>query len=147
MISQRKTGRPQVWSRGSVSLEAIIIIPAFLLFLTLIIGIARVAIAQADLHAAAVQATRTAATAPDPATGDTAARQAISTFLTSESSPCVAPVIETDTAALALPPGQPGQVRVTVTCPVPLSDLMLPGLPGQVTLSGAFSTPIDAYSS
>jgi hypothetical protein len=38
-------------------------------------------------------------------------------------------------------------VIATVTCPVPLANLYLPGLPGVLTLRASFSSPLDLYRS
>ena len=39
-----------------------------------------------------------------------------------------------------------GSVSATITCAVPLADLGVPGLPGQVSLTESFSTVIDTYA-
>jgi len=45
------------------------------------------------------------------------------------------------------PPGQPAQVSASVSCTVPLSDLLLPGVPGSRKLIAQFTSPLDPYRS
>ena len=137
-----KTNRTQ----GSISIEAVLIIPAFLLFLALILAIGRTAGVQADLHAAVVSGARTASLESTAASGEAAARQAIEDHLSREGVTCVFLDVSVDARALDLPPGQPGSVSASVTCAVPLADLAVPGLPGQIRITESFATPIDTYS-
>ena len=39
----------------------------------------------------------------------------------------------------------PPRVTATVTCQVPLSDLLLPGMPGSRTLTATFTSPLDPF--
>ncbi len=133
-------------TRGSMSIEAVIIIPAFLVFLSLIIAIARVAIAESDVHAAAVEGVRHALRQPHSSDGDHIAYQAASDHLAKEGITCLTLEITTETTALNLTPGQPGSLTATITCVVPLADLVVPGMPGQVTLTESFTTMINAYT-
>ncbi len=41
--------------------------------------------------------------------------------------------------------GLPAQVTATVTCRVPLSDLVVPGMPGSRLLRGIFTSPLDPF--
>ena len=132
--------------RGSMSIEAVLIIPAFLLFLALIAAIGRTAALTEDLHASVVAGARIASLAPSSTVGDSSARTAIKDHLDEEGVKCTDIDISINSQALDLLPGQPGEVSATVTCTVPLSDLSVPGLPGQIRLTETFSTPIDPYS-
>ncbi len=129
-----------------MSVEAVLVIPAFLVFLALLTAVARQAIVQADVHAAAVEAARTAVQEADSASGETLARAAVDAHLTREGVACLDLTTTVDATALDLPPGQAGEVAVAITCLVPLADLGVPGLPGQIEVTGRFSTPIDAYA-
>ena len=135
-----------VTQRGSISMEAVIVIPAFLLFLALVVGVGRVSAVRGDLHAAAVNGARTASTQTTSVTGEQAGRKAIEAQLDREKVTCLHLDISLNTSALNLPPGQAGSVTATVTCVVPLADLAIPGLPGQTTIRSSFTTPIDTYS-
>ncbi|MFE2167818.1 hypothetical protein ACFXB3_22590, partial [Streptomyces sp. NPDC059447] len=52
-----------------------------------------------------------------------------------------------DSSGLAVPLGQVGTVTVTISCTVPLSDLLLPGVPGSKTMTSSFTSVVDAYRS
>jgi len=129
-----------------MSIEAVLIIPAFLVFLALIAAIGRTAAVQEDLHASIVAGARIASLAPSSSAGETQARTAIENHLAEEGVKCTYIDISINSHALDLPPGQPGEVTATITCTVPLSDLSVPGLPGQIRLTDTFSTPIDPYT-
>jgi Flp pilus assembly protein TadG len=133
-------------TRGSISIEAVLIIPAFLLFLALIIALGRVAAAEADIHAAVVEGSRVASLEKNSSTGETAARAAITDHLAREGVRCTTLSVTVDATALDQPPGVPGRVTARVSCVVPLSDLGVPGLPGSVTITESFATHIDTYT-
>ena len=129
-----------------MSIEAVLIIPAFLVFLALIAAIGRTAAVREDLHASVVDGARIASLATTSAEGESSARTAVENHLSEERVDCIYIDISINSYAVDLPPGQPGEVSATVTCTVPLSDLAVPGLPGQIRLTETFSTPIDPYS-
>jgi len=129
-----------------MSIEAVLIIPAFLVFLALIVAIGRTAAVREDLHSSVVAGARIASLQTSSAAGEVEARAAIENHLREEGVACVSIDISINSYALDLPPGQSGEVSATITCTVPLADLSVPGLPGQIHLSETFSTPIDPYS-
>ena len=133
-------------TRGSISIEAVLIIPAFLIFLALIAAIGRTAAVQADIHAGVVEGARVASQATSSASAEAAAHAAISAHLNRESIQCTTLNITVNAAVLDQPPGHPGQVRARVSCAVPLADLMVPGLPGTITITESFTTHIDTYT-
>jgi len=144
---QWRTGRDSTGrTAGSISIEAVLIIPAFLLFLALVMAVGRTAAAQADVHAAVVEGSRVASLAKTAAAGETAGRAAIEAHLHREGIRCTRLTVTVDAAALDQPPGDPGQVTATITCVVPLADLAVPGLPGTMTISESFTTQIDTYT-
>ncbi|MCL2784433.1 MAG: hypothetical protein FWD55_03150 [Propionibacteriaceae bacterium] len=132
-------------TQGSISIEAVLIIPALLLFLALLLAIGRTAVVRADLHAAVVTGTRFAAMETSSSRGEAAAIQAIEDHLAREGVRCITVNLTVNTSALDLPPGQAGAVSATATCVVSLADLMAPGLPGSIRISTSFTTSIDPY--
>jgi len=137
------------WRRrtsGSVSIEAVMIIPAFLLFLALIAAVGRTAGAQADIHAAAVEGARITSLASTAAAGDKAAQKAIKAHLTKDKVTCQSLTISINSQVLDKPVGQAGTVTATITCVITLSDLAVPGLPGTITLTDTYAVPIDPYA-
>jgi hypothetical protein len=129
-----------------VSIEAVIIIPAFLLFLVLLVGIGRVSAAQADVQAAAVEGARIASLSATAPLAERAATAAMTARLNADHPYCVDPTIVVDAADLALAPGESGQVSVHISCQVRLGDLVGVGFGGTLTLTGDFATPLDPYS-
>jgi len=129
-----------------VSIEAVLIVPAFLIFLALIAAIGRTAAVREDLHASVVAGARIASLAPSSQSGESSARTAMENQLKQDGVTCIDIDISINSYAVDLSPGQPGEVSASVTCTVPLADLAVPGLPGQIRLTETFSTPIDPYT-
>jgi Flp pilus assembly protein TadG len=131
--------------RGSASVEAAIIVPAFLLFLGLIIFAGRTALAHQALQAAAYDAARAASLARSPDVAQGAAHDAASQTLSNRELRCADTGVVVDTSALSAPLGEYGSVTVEVTCVVDLDDLAVPGLPGTRTVRASMSSPVDAF--
>jgi hypothetical protein len=54
--------------------------------------------------------------------------------------------VTADVAGFSIPPGQPAQVSVQVSCDVRLSGLtVIPGIPGSRALTASASSPLDLY--
>ena len=119
---------------GDASLELVVLAPIVLFLLGLVIAAGRTSLAAGAVAAAARDAARLAQ----------ASAQA---ELAQEGLHCSpAPVVNVDaTAFLKSRAGQPAPVIATVTCHVPLSDLLLPGVPGSRTLQVTFTSPLDPY--
>lgn len=130
---------------GSTSLELVVLAPAMLSLLLLIIGAGRVALASQTVEHAAAQGARAASMARTPAAGSAAGRATATQALTGQGLHCQPATVTVATADLGRSAGQPGTVRVTVSCRVNLSDLAVPGLPGSKTLRAAMTMPIDEY--
>jgi Flp pilus assembly protein TadG len=130
---------------GSAALELVVLAPVLLAMLALIIAAGRTSIAQGAVDAAARDAARQASIALSPSAAQAAARSSALAALHRDGLACD-PVISMDTSGFATPPGQPAPpVSVTVSCAVPLADLSLPGLPGTITMSSDFTSPLDQY--
>lgn len=142
---RRRIGGLRIATRGSVSIEAVLVIPAFLLFLALIGAFARTVDVRHDIHAATVQAARTAAQETSYL-AESSATQAFTAHLARDQVACLELEITIDATDLNLAPGQPGAVTVTARCVITLSDLAVPGLPGQVTITDQFTTSINPYT-
>ena len=130
--------------RGSAAIEAVIGIPAFGLFLALIILGGRVTIAQQAVESAAAAA-RAASISRTQGQAQTAASAEATTSLRNQSVNCVTTQVRVDTSGFAAPAGTPASVGATVTCVVNLSDLALPGLPGSRSITATASSPLDTY--
>ena len=50
-----------------------------------------------------------------------------------------------DATGFSVPVGQPAQAGVTVTCTVSLNDVVVPGIPGAITVQAAAWSTLDRY--
>jgi len=111
--------------RGSAAIEAAIGVPAFALFVGLVIFGGRTA----STHEALQSAARDAAVAS----------------IRNQQIGCRNVTVTVDTSDFNKQPGVPGAVAVTVECSLNLSDLAVPGVPGSKVLRATMSSPIDTW--
>jgi len=131
--------------RGSATIEAVIGVPAFLLFVGLIIFAGRVAVTHQAVESAAAAAARSASIARTQQAAAADAQSAASGSLTDQDIHCVTAQVDIDAAGFGAPVGTPAKVTATVTCVVDLADLAVPGVPGTRTVTATMSSPIDTY--
>lgn len=131
--------------RGSAAIEAAIGVPAFALFVGLIIFGGRTVSTHEALQSAAAEGARSASLARDAQTARTAAREAATASITNQQIGCSGIDVTVDTAAFSKQPGVPGSVDVTVACRLDLSDLAVPGIPGSRIMRATMSSPIDTW--
>lgn len=131
--------------RGSVAIEAAIGVPAFGLFVAMIILGGRVEIAKQSVDAAAYEAARAASIERTQSEAIASGRSAATSSLHDQGLQCATTDITVNAAGFNAPVGNTAQVTATVTCKVNLSDLSIPGLPGTRTITATASSPIDAY--
>jgi Flp pilus assembly protein TadG len=129
---------------GDAALELIIIAPVLLAIIGLVIAAGRTSVAQGSVDAAARDAARQASIARSPADALAAARLSADDALSQDGLNCD-PIVSVDTSGFGVPVGQPAEISATVSCTVPLSDLVVPGLPGSKTLTYTFTSPLDPY--
>ena len=139
--------RPARSERGlSASIEMAVLVPALVLIIAVIIGAGRLALARLTVQQWADSAARTATLARDASTATARARAVVASDAAGSATRCREGwQLSVDAAAFALPVGQPGTVGVTVRCEVPLADLLLPGVPGTITVEGLASSTLDRY--
>ena len=137
------TTRPE---NGSATIEAVIGLPAFILFVGVIISGRGAATAQRAVESAAANAARSASTAHTSDHARTDAQAAARASLASQQIDCTRITVEVDVSGFATRVGEPGSVDVTVTCRVDLSDLAVPGVPGARTIRAHTSSPIDTWT-
>lgn len=131
--------------RGSAAIEAAIGVPAFALFVGLIIFGGRTATTHEALQSAAADAARSASLARDADVARAAAREAATASITNQQIGCSAINVDVDTTDFSKQPGVPGSVNVTVSCRLDLSDLAVPGVPGSRVLQATMSSPLDTW--
>ena len=131
--------------RGSVTLEAVILIPAFLLFVALVIAAGRVAVARQGVQTAAAEAARQASIARTAGEATAKAQAGAQQTLADQQLRCLSSSVVTDTSGFAAPVGTPASVSATVTCEVDLAGVAIPGLPGSLTITATFQSPLDTF--
>jgi len=131
--------------RGSTTLELVVWAPGLLLLIGLLTVAGRVNSANAAVEQAAVDAARTASSARSAAGARDSARASAQTTLAAQGLQCTTTTLTLDTSGFATRPGQSATVTATVTCPVRLSDLAVPGLPGTRTVSHTATSSLDTF--
>ncbi|MFH5824713.1 TadE/TadG family type IV pilus assembly protein [Georgenia sp. AZ-5] len=130
---------------GAAAIEAAIGVPAFMLFIGLIIFAGRVAITHQTVQTAADAAARSASLARTAAQADADAHEAAQVSLANQGLRCAGVDVSIDTSAFANAIGTPGDVTVTIACHVDLADLAVPGIPGSHTVGSTMSSPLDVW--
>lgn len=138
----RLAGRDE---RGSTTLELVVWAPGLLLLIGLLTVAGRVNSANAAVEQAAVDAARTASSARTAAAAAGLAQAGADRTLAAQGLQCTTTTVALDTSGFATPPGQSATVTATVTCPVRLSDLSIPGLPGTRTVSHTATSSLDTF--
>lgn len=131
--------------RGSAAIEAAIGVPAFALFVGLVIFGGRTATTHQALQSAAADAARSASLARNADVARANAREAATSSINNQKIGCSAIDVAVDTSDFDKQPGVPGSVNVTVSCRLDLSDLAVPGVPGSRVMRATMSSPIDTW--
>ena len=131
--------------QGSTTLELVVWTPGLLLIIGLLIVAGRVNSANAAVEQAATDAARTASSARTAAGARELARGSAETTLAAQNLQCTTTTVIVDTAGFTTRPGQSATVTATVSCPVRLSDLTIPGLPGIQTVSHTATSSLDTF--
>ena len=147
ITSARMTSATVARDVGSVTVEAAVIAPVLVLVLLLMIAAGRISLTESVIDQAATSAARAASLARTSQAAQQAATEAARAALAEQHLSCGELAVTIDTAGFARAPGQPAQVVVEVSCVLALSDIGLPGLPGTVTQSSRFASPLDPYRS
>jgi Flp pilus assembly protein TadG len=132
---------PQSRERGSAAAELVLVTPFLFLQLLFAVAAGRLVQGKLDVDSAAQQAARAASLARTPAAASAQATQVAQAALAGQPVSCNPAVITPDTSNFV--PG--GEVTVTVTCTVRLSDLSLLHVPGTETITATFTAPVDVY--
>jgi Flp pilus assembly protein TadG len=130
---------------GSTTLELVIWAPGLLLVVGLLVVAGRVNSANAAVEQAAADAARSASIARTPGAASTSALTSAQQSLAAQALQCTTVNVAVDTGGFATSPGQPATVTATVSCPVRLSDLAIPGLPGTRTVSHTAVSSLDTF--
>ncbi|MGE0341432.1 MAG: TadE/TadG family type IV pilus assembly protein [Porticoccaceae bacterium] len=128
-----------------MAIEAAIGVPAFGLFIAMIILGGRVEIAKQSVEAAAYEAARAASIERTQSEAISSGKSAASRSLNDQGLQCASTSVTVNAAGFNAPLGTTAQVTATVTCKVDVADLAIPGLPGTRTITATASSPVDAY--
>ena len=131
--------------RGTVSVEAALLIPVLVLVAAVAMAGWRVWWAGAQVQAAAEAAARAASVAGSAGQAHQAVGAVVEADLRTAGLHCADLTVQEDLAAAAGPAGTPGTVRVSITCTVTLDDLLVPGLPGSIIVRGDASETVDVF--
>lgn len=126
-------------------IEAAIGVPAFGLFIAMIILGGRVEIAKQSVEVAAYEAARAASIERTQSEAISSGKSAASRSLNDQGLQCASTSVTVNAAGFNAPLGTTAQVTATVTCKVDVADLAIPGLPGTRTITATASSPVDAY--
>ena len=127
--------------RGSVSTEMVIVTPIALALLCLVALVGRTSSARDTVNSAARDAARSASFERNATAAEAAATQSATDSLNARGFRCAGQLVTADLSSY----GPGGQVSVTVTCEVKLSDLGLLGLSGTKQVSATSVEVIDTY--
>lgn len=131
--------------RGAAAVELALIVPVLVLLFGLVVGGARVWLARTTVEQVAAGAARAGSLARTPAQAVAAAESLVRSQASADGLRCVELGVHVDARSLTDPPGVPAQVEVEVSCAVELGDLIVPGWPGQLTVSASAFSVVDTY--
>lgn len=140
-----RTCRPHPGEHGSASIEAAIGLPAFVLFVGLIIFGGRTASTHAAVESAAADAARSASIARSGIVAKQDAVSAARTSLSNQDIECLSIAVTVDVADFGKPVGEPGTVSAVVECRLDLADLSVPGVPGSQLIAASVTSPLDTW--
>lgn len=131
--------------RGSVSVEFAILVPGLILVLGLVVAGGRLWFARSAVVEASYSAARGASLARTAGEASADGAAAGRAALVSRGVECSAVSVTSSTAAFSVPVGQPATVTSRIRCTVGFGDVLLPGMPGSITLEATGSSALDTY--
>lgn len=130
--------------RGDVTIEAVVGVAALFLIFGLGFAGLRLLVADAAIDDAARSAARAASIARDGQAAAITADRRARAVLAEQQLACSSLDVNVDARDFAKSLGETGYVVATVTCVVPLADV-IPGISGSKTLRAEFRSPIDRF--
>lgn len=141
MISPRKPRD----DRGSAAVELTLAVPALVIMLALMVAGGRLWFARASVTESAYAAARAGSLARNAGQAGGDGERAAARSLDTAGLRCSAGAVDVDTSGFGVTVGTPATIRATVTCSVAFADLVLPGMPGSITLRESGSSALDTY--
>ena len=137
--------RPHADDRGAASVEVVLLVPMILLVIGLMFAGWRLWAARSATQQAAQAAARAASIARSGADASGRADQVARSNLAALGAPCDTSSVATDVSAFSLAPGVEGWINVSVTCQLGFADLVLPGMPGHLQVTGEAAERLDTF--
>lgn len=131
--------------RGSAAVELTLAVPALMIILALMVAGGRLWFARASVAESAYSAARAGSLARTATAADADGKRAARRSLDTAGLRCDGQSTTLDVAGFAVPVGTPATIRATVSCAVPFGDLLLPGMPGSITVRATGSSALDTY--
>lgn len=145
-MNRTRPGTRWQQDEGSATLEALVCVAVLIPFLCLLVAFGMAGLGDSTAANAAAAAARAASRAGDPSTARAQGQRAAETSLAQAQRTCASSEISIDTSRFPTQPGTAGMVTVRVQCTVPLSQLLVPGLPGHKTLTASRISYVDQYA-
>jgi Flp pilus assembly protein TadG len=124
-----------------MTVELVVLAPLLVLFMLITVSFGRVERARQEVVAAARAGAEAASVMPSAGQAGIVASKAALPSIVDQQFTCHPFEVSTDTSNFR--PG--GSVAVSVSCSVNLSNLLVPGFPGSVSISASRSAPVDPY--
>ena len=128
---------------GMATLELAVVAVGLLMLLSLLAAAGRISQAQGAVNQAAADAARQASLARSASQATSSARSGALATLSGQGLRCDGLQVSIDTGAFSTAVGTDANVSATVSCPVALGDIALPGLPGTKTVTSTWVSPLD----
>ena len=120
-------------------------VPAFVLFVGLIIFGGRTATTHQSVETAAADAARAASIERTSNSARSAAIDIATASLSNQGVHCLDIDVSVDASQFSRTVGEAATLAVTVQCRLDLSDLSVPGVPGSRLIKATMSSPIDTW--
>lgn len=133
--------------RGSAAVELTLAVPALMIILALLVAGGRLWYARVTVSDTAHAAARAGSLARTAGDADADGAQAARRSLATAGLRCASQNTSVDASGFSVAVGTPATVRADVTCVVPFGDLLLPGMPGSITVRATGSSALDTYRS
>jgi hypothetical protein len=130
-------------SRGSLTVELIVLAPVVYVFVVTALALGRFELAREQVVSAGRAGAQASSVVASPADAQSAAVGAVDPIVDNQSHTCAQLSVVADTSQFV--PG--GSVRVVVTCQIDFTDLLVPGFPGHAVVHEAVTAPIDPFRS
>ncbi len=130
---------------GSAVIETVVGVPAFLLFVGLILFAARMALAHQAVESAAVDEVRAASIARTEFEAQSTAHESAVQSLRDQGLHCLTVQVSLDLTAFNTAPGEAASLGATVRCRVDLSPVGIPGVADSKVVTATMTSPLDTF--